>query len=355
MANDLTKRASVQVVMLASAALSATYYAAMAPPIDLAIAGLAINPAAIALGVMAAALDLFKPQAFRIAGTAGLGGVRRIAAGAVFLVLFFASMIAVDGVLMRLRSDASDTRARDASTYASAKAERDRLAGELAKVATARTTSEVRADMDRARVPSSTWSATRECTDADLLRGPVNAAGCKPILDLRQEMAAAIRKADVERDLAAARARLDTIEGEAAPPRAADPQAHALAGLLGWSEASVAYGLIALLGFALEIVACLGVWLLARPTSALAPAAVMDGGKVPGPVAGLERLSTAVVARGGRLIVENAELAAILGVSPGCASKWRRAWREAGEIVESRADGRLVIELGRRRLRLIAA
>lgn len=137
-------------------------------------------------------------------------------------------------------------------------------------------------------------------------------------------------------------------EGEAPPPRAADPQAQALAGVLGWSQASVSYGLVAVLGFALEVVSCLGGWLLA-------PAALMDGGKVPGPVAGLERLATAVLARGGRMVAENVEVAGILGVSPGCASKWRKAWRDAGDIVESRADGRLVIELGRRRLRLIAA
>lgn len=284
---------AVQAVGIASAACSAAYYAMQAPAHTVEIAGHTFAPWIVAIALTAFALDATKPLMLAAATTPGAGIARRAVAGLIFAVLFAASMIAVDGMLMRLRSDWSAGRDRDVSAYAAARAEHDRLAAELARLARVRTTSEVRADMDRARVPSSIWSATRECTDADMLRGPVNAAACKPILDLRQEMAGAIRKGELERDLAASRTRLDAVSrpGSAVAARSADPQADVLAGLTGRNRDEIAYAMVLIIGFALELVACFGLYVAGAGSTtrnsaesggtALAPAGSTGSAKVP--------------------------------------------------------------------------
>lgn len=251
---------AVQAVTLASAACSAAYYGAQAPAHTLDIAGHAVHPWVLAIAATAFALDATKPLMLATAAAPSAGIARRIAAATVFAVLFISSMVAIDGMLMRLRSDWSAGRDRDASAYADARAERDRLAAELSRIADARTTSEVRADMDRVRISPRVFEATRQCTDDELLRGPANAAACKPLLDLRLEMAQAIRKADVERQLATQRAKVSSME-LAEPPRSADPQAAAIARALGQPEPVVAYAMILVVGLALELVACLGVWI----------------------------------------------------------------------------------------------
>lgn len=254
------RRIAVQAVTLASAACSAAYYATQAPGHTVTVQGVEIAPWITAVALTAFALDATKPLMLAAALDTVASVPRRAVAGLVFAVLFLASMIAVDGMLMRWRSDWQATRARDVSAYTAAKAERERVAGELARLAGARTTSEVRADMDRARVPSRIWDSTRQCTDAELLRGPSTAAACKPILDLRQEMAQAIRKGDLERDLAGIRGRIASMEADA-PPKSADPQAEALSRITGHDGTAVAYAMAALLGLALELVACFGTWI----------------------------------------------------------------------------------------------
>lgn len=251
---------AVQAVGLASAACSAAYYATQAPEHVVTIAGIVLQPWVVAVAISAAALDATKPLFLAAALAPGHAWPRRISAGIVFAVLALASMIAVDGMLMRWRSDWQATRARDVSAYTAAKLERDRIMAELARLAAARTTSEVRADMDRARVPSRTWLDSRQCTDSEALKSSSTAAACKPILDLRQEMARAIRKGDLERDLGAIARRIATLEADA-PPTAADPQAEALSHITGHSGIVVSYAMAGLLGLAIELVACLGTWI----------------------------------------------------------------------------------------------
>lgn len=141
-------QAAVEVVRLGSAGLSATYYSAL---------GFAVSPfAAAGLGVIAFALDYSKGAVLR-AATEGRGMIRRLAALAVFAVLFVASMIAVDGVLMQPRAGWSGGRANAISDYDRADAEYRSATAELAKLKDARTEAEVRAAMDRASVPARTF------------------------------------------------------------------------------------------------------------------------------------------------------------------------------------------------------
>jgi hypothetical protein len=49
------------------------------------------------------------------------------------------------------------------------------------------------------------------------------------------------------------------------PPKSADPQAEAWARATGWDETLVAYVMVAVLGLAIEIVACFGTWIAMQP------------------------------------------------------------------------------------------
>lgn len=347
----LTPRlAAVQAVCLGSAALSAAYYAGQAPVLTLAtIAGVALNPVAIGLGGLAFALDLVKPQMLALAmGGRAVDRARRLAGGLVFVVLFVASMIAVDGMLIKLRSDWSGERGNAREVHARLVAEHKRAIAELASLTPARPVAELEAAMSAAPLDLRVWRRTAHCTD---ISKEESRKVCAPVLDLRAEMARATRRAELERQAREAKAKLDVYP----PPASADPQAEALAKATGLDPTAVSYALIAILGFALELVSCWGIWLLTpRPEP---PPAVAEpaSGKVDGPRAGLDRIKAEIVRAGGTFKAENREIAALLGIAPGTASKWRAAWRAAGELTERSEDGRLVLELprGRPALRVV--
>lgn len=263
MSTSIGRRAAVQFVTLASATLSAAYYFQQAPDLTVTINdGLAVNPIAIGLALTAFALDTVKPEMARIVGDHAAGAVRRSAAGLVFAILFLASMLAVDGFLVKLRSDWAATRGQAVSAYADARTAVTGLEAEFAKVASARTTQQVRTAMEKTHVHARTFINTRQCTQ---LTDDDDRRACRPILDLREEMAAAIRKADIEIKLTDARMKLGLL----AAPKSADPQADALASWSGAKVDVVAYIMVAILGFAVEVVACLGVWIIQRPANDL--------------------------------------------------------------------------------------
>jgi ribosomal protein S25 len=261
MSTSIGRRAAVQFVTFASSTLSAAYYFQQAPDLKVLVHDhVAINPFAIGLALTAFALDTVKPEMARIAGDSASGAVRRGAAGLVFAILFVASMLAVDGFLVKLRSDWAATRGHAVSAYADARTAVTSLETEFGKVASARTTQQVRTAMERASVHARTFNDTRQCTK---LTDDDDRRLCRPILDLREEMAAAIRKADIEIKLTDARVKL----GQLNAPKSADPQADALATWSGAKVDVVAYVMVAILGFAVEVVACLGVWIVQRPTN----------------------------------------------------------------------------------------
>jgi len=263
MSTSIGRRAAVQFVTLASATLSAAYYFQQAPDLMVTVSGqVAINPIAIGLALTAFALDTVKPEMARIAGDNASGAVQRGAAALVFAILFVASMLAVDGFLVKLRSDWAATRGHAVSVYADARLAVTGLEIEFAKVVSARTTQQVRSAMEKAYVHARTFNDTRQCTK---LTDDDDRRACRPILDLREEMAAAIRKADIEIKLNESRVKL----GQLTAPKSADPQADALATWSGAKVDVVAYVMVAILGFAVEVVACLGVWIIQRPAEGL--------------------------------------------------------------------------------------
>lgn len=322
---------AVQVVAAASATLSAAYYATQAPEVLVSIAGWVFNPVAIGLGLTAFALDLVKPQMLRAAGTTG-DVVRRIAAGAIFGVLFLASMIAVDGMMMKFRSDWAAGRGNAITAHNDAKGEVDRLAGEIAALGLTRPVEAIQADVQAVRIDPRIWRRSKQCSD---VTEPASKEACAPVLALYKERGNAARKAELEPQFAAARAKLDAID----PPKAADPQAAAIAAWLGTDEARVAYLMVAILGFGVELVACLGLWVLMdkRPQSQqAAPATVQTDEQ-----RALEWVLGEMAKSGGKLTVMNSAIAARFDVDPATATRWRQGWIREGKLVEQRA-GRLI-------------
>ncbi|WP_139247848.1 hypothetical protein [Hyphomicrobium sp. CS1GBMeth3] len=330
------RHAAVQGVMAASATLSASYYASQAPTIAVSIIGWTVNPVAVGLGATAFALDLLKPEMLRLAGTSGAGAARRIAAGAVFGVLFIASMVAVDGMLMKLRSEWSGARLSTMGEYDRAEAEYKSAEAELAKLKAVRSIADVKASMDAAPVPRNVFRRTDQCTD---VTRDDSFAACKPILDLRQEMAQAIRKRELEGKRDAAKAKLDATQR----PVAADPQAAALAKASGLDESIISYLLVAIIGFAVELVACIGLWLLTdkprgQEEEDEAPATI----PVTAERRALDWVLGEMAKSGGKLAIMNTAIAKRFDVDPGTVTRWRQRWIEDGKITEERL-GRYII------------
>ncbi len=362
----LPARAAVETVRIGSAGLSASYYAAL---------GLVVHPAAaLGLGLVAGAADYIKSNALG-AVIDGPGVWRRLIALCLFAVLFIASMIAVDGVLLRLRDALVAGPAHVIGAHDRAAADHKAAATELASLGSVRTPDAIRADMDRAAVPKAVFRRTKECTD---ITKDESFAACRPVLDLRQEMATAIRKRQLEAVRDAAAKQLDELGPR---PGSADPQAEALASAAGTSVTTAAWILIAVVGFAIELAACFGMYVLGRPAPRPAnenrpvasedhPATLSDAelmairakffapddrpdGPKPGRSAPLPanvvRLPDAKSAAlrlirdelaAGRTFPSQAELCRTVGAPRSTMSDWLTAWEAAGEIPRRRAIGR---------------
>ena len=365
-APPLPARAAVETVRLGSAGLSASYYAML---------GLVVHPAAaVGLGLIAGAADYIKSNALG-AVIDGPGFWRRMIALPLFLVLFVASMIAVDGVLLRLRDALVAGPAHVIGAHDRADTDHKAAVRELATLGAVRTPDAIRADMDRAGVPRRVFVNTRECTD---ITRDASFEACKPLLDLRQEMAAAIRKRQLEeaRDKAATR-----LEELGPRPASADPQAEALASAAGVGVSTAAWILIAIVGFAIELAACFGMYVLGRPAQcpanenrpALAsdrPAGLSDeelanirarflasdaapeprppgrsaplpANVVPLPDAKARTLRTIRdELAAGRTFPSQAELCRAVGVARSTLSDWMADWEAAGDLPRRRVDGR---------------
>jgi hypothetical protein len=255
--------AAVETARIGSASLSASYYAMLGLAVPaLPVGGVAIPAAAIGLGALAASLDYIKGSLLSVGlGGRGHGVLRRITALALGAVLFVASGVAIDGVILKLRATGSAGPADVIKRHDDAAGDLKAAKDELETLASVRTTDQVRADMDRTKIGRNTWRDTAECTN---FTGDLAAyrKGCQPMLDLRVEMADAIRKGNLE----AKRDELqDKLDGLGPRPVAADPQATAIAAVTGVSENFVLLVLAGILGFAIELVSCFGRYAIDRP------------------------------------------------------------------------------------------
>lgn len=324
---------AVQLVCVGSASLSAFYYATWAPNL----------PTATGLAAFAFALDLVKPQLFTAAAVAARE--RRVGscliAGSLASLLMVVSMIAVDGMMLKLRTDSSGGKAHVQTAWDRAEAAYKQAAAELATIGQVKPVASLEAELESS-VPVNVWRRTARCTD---VTQAASRTACEPALRIMQQIAQSRRVAVLEKQRDDAKQVLDTTQR----PAAADPQVEVMSkAFKRWdvSEATILLALTWLAGLAVELVSCFG------------PALLSSGRKEEREQPGLAHLTPEQQAlhwvldeisrSNGRLVVLNSAIAARFSVDPATVTRWRAKWSDAG-ILDERKEGRqIVLRLARR-------
>ena len=178
-------------------------------PVSLSGAVLVLGAVAVSLTQTAAAWKALTPS----------GPARqRIVAGIVGSLLLAISVTAMASHILEAGRAKAGGENHERDAYALAKSDYDKAEAELTRLGSVRSTDEVRAAMDKARVPKWAWDETTQCTAT--VMGAEAAKACRPMLDLRVEMAQAISKRDAESARTTAKARLSGLTP--APEASAD-------------------------------------------------------------------------------------------------------------------------------------
>lgn len=187
------------------------------------------HPVSIAGGVLvlaAVAISLSQARAAWVALTPGPLRQRIVAGLAAVLLLAISVTAMASHILEAQRAKLADeggARLR----YDRAQVAYTNAAAELSGLAGVRATETIRADMDAAPVSRAVFRRTAECTD---MTREDSFAACKPLLDLRQEMGRAIRKHELEGEVARLRTELAAIER----PQEALASETAVSGVWAW-------------------------------------------------------------------------------------------------------------------------
>ena len=220
--------------------------------------GYTVSLAGAVLVLAAVAVSLSQARAAWVALTPGRPARQRVVAGLMAALLLAVSITAMASHILEAQRAKDGDEKGAAGDYRRAEAAYNKANAELGRLTNARTTTEIRADMDRVRIKPSVWAATRECTDAELLKGNVNGGACKPILDLRAEMGSAIRKAELEPE---ASRLAQALAGMKPPMATATLTEQNLGGYWGW-----------IMGLAVVLLATFGSVIFATATTVQAPA-----------------------------------------------------------------------------------
>ena len=211
-------------------------------PVTVSLAGAVLVLAAIAI-------SLAQARAAYVAFRPGALARQRVLAAPVALLLLAVSVTALSLTLLEAQRGKTGDEGGQRTAYDAAKAAYDKADEELRRLEGTRTTAEVRAAMDAAPVSRLVFRRTAECTD---MTREDSFEACKPILDLRQEMARAIRKLELEQALPGLKATLT------ATPRPAEAT---------WIEDWAASIWSWIMGLAVVAVATFGAPLFAEPSS----------------------------------------------------------------------------------------
>lgn len=185
-----------------------------------------VSVAGAVLVLAAAAISLVQARAAWVALTPGPARQRIVAGLAAVLLLSISTLAMAAHVLEAQRAKMADeggARGR----YDRAKAAYDAAATELTALGDVRTIADVRAAMDAAPVSRRVFTRTAQCTD---VTRDDSFAACRPILDLRQEMAKAIRKHELEPEAARLASELASLDR----PEKASASEGALSHWWGW-------------------------------------------------------------------------------------------------------------------------
>jgi hypothetical protein len=208
------------------------------------------------------AADVFKMAAPLL--VLSLRGQRQHTLAAAGLLLWLGcvtwSMTSAVGFVLSTRGEViADHATKTATRHGwEAKVERDET--QLATLGRHRPSAVIKAQLAEAAVPLHIWRRSHQCSDPTVEE---SRSACAPVLGLRKELAAAEAAERLEAQLVAGRAELATapVAGSVA-----DPQAGALARLLGLDEAAVRTGVALLLAGLIEAGSALGFTLVSVAT-----------------------------------------------------------------------------------------
>jgi hypothetical protein len=151
----------------------------------------------------------------------------------------------------------------------------ERAENQLATLGKHRPPDVIKAELASAAVPLHIWRRSRQCLDLTLEESRL---ACAPVLGLRKELAAAEAAERLEAQLVAGRTQLATASVAGS---VADPQASALAWLIGTDERTIRTCIALLLAGLIEVGSALGFTLVSVATARNPPSAP---GHVPGSV-----------------------------------------------------------------------
>jgi hypothetical protein len=197
------------------------------------------------------ALSLWERR-FRVLGVMGL---------VLWLACLSWSMASAAGFVLSSRGEAIADRAAEVATRHGWEAKVERAEDQLATLGKYRPADVIKAELASMAVAPRIWRRSRNCTD---LMPEENRAACAPMLDLRKELAAAEAAERLETQLVAGRAQLATV---AVAGSVADPQASALAKLIGVDEATIRIYVALLLAALIEAGSALGFTLVSMATA----------------------------------------------------------------------------------------
>lgn len=185
------------------------------------------------------------------------------AAGALWGLCVAWSLASAVGFASTTRDAAAAERRAVQSEAASLRQRAARLEAQIAQAGPQRDPAAVAAEIDAVGVPRGIWRRTDRCRDVTL---PASLDACQPVLELRRERAAAEAAARRETELAEVRAALSRITPSGS---IADPQARAIAALLGETPDAVRAALALVMTGLIELGSSLGFTLVAAGAGAL--------------------------------------------------------------------------------------
>lgn len=218
--------AAAAVATVAEAASNALFAYSLGGLAFVAVGGAVVSADGALLAAASVAISALQARS----ATLAIRGPNRLGPALVAVLCLCYSAGAVASHVLKLQRLQTDARGKVSATYdGKAKAESKAagevaaLEAELASLGATRTEPEVKAALDAAPVSAGVFNRSKQCTE---VTQDDTRQACRPILDLRQEMARAIRAADIRQKLVAAKATLKTAsEALAGEHRPAQPGA----------------------------------------------------------------------------------------------------------------------------------
>ena len=193
------------------------------------------------------------------------------------------SLASATGFALATRGDVLASRRMEAEVQRDWRTTVHRAEKQIETLGEYRPSSIIRAEISSLAVPPAIWSRSKHCQDVTL---PETFAACARVLQLRRELAAAEVGEQLEAHMQSGRQHL------VASPSTVDPQAAALAQLVGVDEASVRTNLALLLAGIVELASSLGFAITALATRAVPVPSAARGTLMPARASFLPAVTT---------------------------------------------------------------